>query len=84
MTRSVPVFLKRDLEYIFGETALRLDDTSTINVIYLGVAEPGTLTSADSWQVKKLDQSSGLVITFADGDDKFNNVWDDRVSLSYS
>ena len=53
---------------------------------YIGLAKPGTATSAASWQIKKLVYSGSLVteILFADGDTNFDNVWDDRTSLSYS
>ena len=64
--------------------AFRLDDVTTADVTYLGLADIATTTSAASWQIRKMDESSGLVITWADGDDEFDNVWDNRASLSYS
>lgn len=64
--------------------ALRTDATTTANVTYVGKAKVGTATSADQWQIQRIDETSDTVITWADGDDKFNNVWDDRASLSYS
>lgn len=69
-----------------GEQALQLDDVTTSNVTYVGVATIGTATSAASWQIKKIDESGTpetLVITWADSDDSYDNVWDDRASLSY-
>jgi hypothetical protein len=55
------------------------------DVIYTGQALPGTLTSAASWQIKKTTFTGDDVSeAFADGDSLFNNVWDDRLSLSYS
>lgn len=70
-----------------GEEALRMDDVTTTSVTYVGKAAIGTATSAALWQVKKIDESGTpqtLVITWADGDDSYNNVWDNRASLSYS
>jgi hypothetical protein len=64
--------------------ATRLDDTTTSNVTYVGVAAPASLTSATSWQVKKIDETTGMVITWADGNTNFDNVWDNRASLTYS
>lgn len=64
--------------------ALRLDDSSTANVTYIGKAAIGTATSAASWQIFKLDESSGLSITWADGDANFNNIWNNRTGLTYS
>lgn len=59
-------------------------DTSTTNVIYIGTANPGTATSAASWQIRKFNTASGVVVTFADGNSNFDNIWDNRASLSYS
>jgi hypothetical protein len=70
-----------------GEQALQLDDVTTTNVTYVGVAPIGTSTSAAGWQIKRIDESgtpNTLVITWADGDDSYNNVWDNRGALSYS
>jgi hypothetical protein len=69
---------------ITGNLVLRLDDTSTTNVVYIGKAAIGTATSADTWQIRKLDTTDGLVMTYGGGSAEFNQVWDDRTSLSYS
>ena len=66
------------------QTATRIDDTTTANTTYIGKAPIGSATSSAVWQISKLDTSSGLIKTWADGDASFNNVWDDRVSISYS
>jgi len=67
-----------------NDLALQLDDTSTANVTYIGTAAIGSATSSAVWKIKKIDETTGLVITWADGDDLFNNIWDNRASLSYS
>jgi hypothetical protein len=53
---------------------------------YVGDAAPGTLGSASLWRIRKLDFSldGDVIVTFADGDALFDNVWDDRTSLDYS
>lgn len=53
---------------------------------YIGLAKPGTASSAAGWQIKRLSYSGTnvTVIEFADGDTKFDNVWDNRAALSYS
>lgn len=63
--------------------ASRLDNTTSANVIYIGKAKPGTLTSESLWQIAKLDTSSGLIKTWA-GSAGFTQVWDDRASLTYN
>lgn len=67
-----------------SDYAIQLDDTTTADVVYVGFAQIGTATSAASWQIMNINNSSGIVITWADGDNNFDNVWDDRASLSYS
>jgi len=66
---------------------LELDYDSSNNLIYLGSAKSGTATSSALWRIKKLtyDSSNNLTnIQLADGNDDFDNVYDDRASLSYS
>jgi len=56
------------------------------NIEYVGLAEAGTQTSEAKWQIKKLVYSGGnlVQVLFADGDTNFDNIWDNRASLSYS
>ncbi len=58
-------------------------DAGDANITYIGKAQIGAVTSASVWQIMKVDETSGTVITWADGDDEFNNSWDNRESLSY-
>jgi hypothetical protein len=70
---------------VFTESAIyykRLDDTTTLNMIYIGEATPGTATSASTWRIKRLDITSGLIIQWA-GTGIFNQVWNNRASLTY-
>lgn len=67
-----------------GAYAQRTDDTGT-GTIYRGWAVPGTATSAASWRITRIVETSGdFVMTFADGNNNFDNIWDNRVSLSYA
>lgn len=57
------------------------------DIIYIAEADPGTLDAASSWRIKKLTISSvdGDVITeWADGNANYDNIWDNRVSYTYS
>lgn len=63
--------------------ATRIDEASA-TVTYIGSAVPGTAASAASWQIKKIDSSSGTIINFADGTSNFTKVWNDRASYTYS
>ena len=67
--------------------ATRYDqDASTPTYAYLGKAQVGSATSAAVWQIQKLTFGidGDVTITWADGNAAFDNVWDNRASLSYS
>jgi hypothetical protein len=65
--------------------ALLLDDTEAGGISYVGEALPGAATSAASWRVKRLTETGpDVAVQWADGNGNFDNVWDDRASLSYS
>lgn len=60
-------------------------DEVSASVTYVGIAAPGTATSAASWQIKKIiTTGADIEIVFADGNSNFDNVWDNRAGLSYS
>lgn len=62
----------------------RIDEVSA-TVTYIGKAEPGSAEGAAVWQIKKIEIiGTETETTWADGDVSFNNVWDDRVSLTYT
>lgn len=64
--------------------ATRFDDAGSL-ISYIGKAAIASATSSAVWQIQKMDETGGdVVITWADGDDSFNNIWDNRASLSYS
>ncbi len=61
-----------------------LVDDSAAPLTYVGSALPGSSTADPVWQIKLLDETTGLVTTFADGSAAYNQIWDDRASLTYS
>ena len=65
--------------------ATRKDDAGS-SIVYYGYANPGTATSAASWRIMKMDKSADpdFTITWADGNDNYDNIWDNRASLTYS
>lgn len=57
------------------------------NMIYHGIAIPGSATSAAVWFIEKYTYNAdnqATVHQLADGNDQSDNVWDNRASLSYS
>lgn len=60
-----------------------VDSTTT----YIGKVTPGSVGNTPSaiWQIKKITTSGTITtISFADGNDSYDNIWDNRASLSYS
>jgi hypothetical protein len=57
------------------------------NLIYEGMAAPGSATSDAVWRIRKFtyDGSNNVTdIQFAGGKSAFNQVWDDHAAASYS
>lgn len=71
--------------YTVPTYALRYDEISSTEA-YAGEAEEGSPTSGAVWRIKRLTFGPGgdVVIEWADGNSNFDNVWDNRLSLSYS
>ena len=70
-------------ETVIGQLALQLDEEG--DTTYIGEADPGSLTSNASWRIKRIVETGpDSEITWADGDSDFDNIWDNRLSLSYS
>lgn len=59
-----------------------IDDVST-TLSYVGEASAGSATTSSVWRIKRLDSTSGLELLYADGNTHFDNIWDNRLSLSY-
>jgi len=61
-----------------------IDDASS-TVSYYGWAQIGSATSSAVWRIMKKTISSTITTyTWADGNTSFDNIWDNRASLSYS
>ena len=59
-------------------------DQITSTLFYIGEAAIAAPTSNPVWRIRKIDASVGVNITWADGNANYDNVWDNRASLSYS
>jgi len=64
--------------------SLAIKVTESGSLTYIAFAPPGTAQATASWRVMKIDETSGMVITWADGDASFDNVATDLTALSYS
>lgn len=64
--------------------ATRVDEVSG-GITYIGEADPGESASDATWRIKRLTETGpDIVIAWADGNANFDNVWNDRLGLSYS
>lgn len=55
--------------------------------LYIGQAQPGTLTSATGWRIQKYTYDANFALTdveWAEGTNAFDKIWDDRATYTYS
>lgn len=73
---------KQALDIASVDLSIIIDEASA-TITYIGKAPVGSLASDAVWKIMKIDESSGTVITYADGNSNFDNVWNNRASLTY-
>ena len=66
----------------------RIDYDSGTNPIYIGKADLSVASATDTavWQIFKVTwdgNDNPTLIQYADNNETFDNVWDDRAALSY-
>ena len=64
-----------------------IENDGSGRAIYIGLAIPGTATSAAKWLIKQINYDGNgftVSILFADSSTDFNKVWDDRVGYDYA
>jgi len=66
----------------FKQYAIRIIEDDYLT--YIGYAKAGGLTSSAVWRIMKINEENGVIIEWADGNTKFDNIWDNYASLSYS
>lgn len=82
-TTNTTIELPSDLEMPYAQQVDFVND----NVIYKGWADTGTTTSTPAWRIQKITfvgTDEDVVIEWADGNGNFDNVWDNRASLTYT
>ncbi len=63
--------------------SIRIDQISD-TLLYIGEGNLGADESAPVWSIKKMEQIGSVWrITYADGNQNKDNVWSDRLTLSY-
>ena len=69
---------------LWGTYDLLLDNTTTANNKYVWEAAIWSAKSSAVWRIMKLDETTWLAVWWADSNANFDNIWDNRASLSYS
>lgn len=62
----------------------RLEVALSGNITYIGKATLNSLVSESVWQIKKIDETTGISITWANGNANFDKIWNNRESYSYT
>lgn len=58
--------------------------SGSYSVTYVGSAPLESQESESVWKIVKIAESGSYLYTyFADGNDYFDNIWSDRVSINY-
>lgn len=68
-------------DQIKGLLATRQDEGATY--LYLGYAEIGSDESDNVWRISRFTLANVSGMQWADGDANYDNVWDNRASLTY-
>lgn len=79
--------VKVDLVDSATDYATNVDEANG-STSYIGEADIASSGTAAVWRIRRVieDTAAGTIttITWADGDSKFNNVWDNRGTIVYS
>ena len=72
------------MELLQNYTILQDDESSILQ--YVGWAEFGSDTNTSVWRIRRItfDSLGDSAWEWADANDEFDNIWDNRTSLSYS
>lgn len=61
-----------------------IDEVSK-NLSYIGKAVIASSQSSAVWQITRLQTTGNItLLQYADGDNSFDNIWNNRASLTYS
>lgn len=63
---------------------IRLDEAS-LTTAYIGEANVNSLENAPVWRIKRMTTNADIIsVVFADGNSLYDNIWVDRLALTYS
>jgi hypothetical protein len=72
---------------LLGLYTVNTDETTTANVVYVGLAHVGTATSAAGWMMMEFydlaHAEDPYKMRLCDGNELFDNIWDNRATVTY-
>jgi len=71
-----PILLSKRVMLAGNTNQIFWDDDTTANITYIGTGAKGLATSADGWNIMKVDDLSKTIQTAI-------SAWDDRTGASY-
>jgi hypothetical protein len=70
--------------YTGGKGSPQRIDESNPYEVYYGYAAANTPGNVDFWAIQKVTRRGDIITyTWADGNELFDNIWDDRLTLNY-
>jgi hypothetical protein len=74
----------REYNLRLGDYPVRVDEVNS-TLVYVGYTQNlGVDTSLERWKIKKIEKVGSVwEIKWADGDELYDNIWDNRASLNY-
>jgi hypothetical protein len=83
-TRGNPLKIPEIIEGQVSDKEYSQKVTVVGDILYFAVAPVGSSQSAAVWRVKKIDTTGGnILVTWADSDEKFDNIATDLTTLTY-
>jgi hypothetical protein len=75
---------QREYNLNFGLNPSKIDEV-TSTLVYVGYSfTSGADSSLAVWKIKKIEQTGTVwEIKYADGDEQYDNIWDNRAILNY-
>ncbi len=85
VVRQKPIATEAKQDEMIGNYALQYaEDSGDNNILYVGEAPIGSATSSAVWRIQRWDITTGAIKKWADGNSNFDNIWDNRETLTYN
>ena len=74
------------LQFLANLYSMRTECDANGNIIYIGFAEPGSSEDKPVWAIKKIeydDKGNLAAVKWAEGNNNFDKIWNNRATYSY-